>query len=324
MNIGSRRAGLAAALSMLLAVLWADARAHAAQAYPDKPVRLIVPAAPSGGLDIMARVVGHSLTTMLGQQVIVDNRPGAGVLIGTEIASQATPDGYTLLVDNANLASNAILHDKVSLTRELSPITLLANLPEALSVPASLPVTSVKELIALAKSSHLTYGSAGYGTVGNICTEMLKLATGVHITHVPYKGGGPVMAALAGGQISMSIVSLASTIPQMKAGRVKILAVTGSRRARAAPDIPTIAETIPGVVLQNWIGLLAPAGVPEPIIRQLNTDVRKVIGMPDVKRGLEAKGYEIEGSTPQQFGALIQGDVTKYTKVIREAHIRIN
>lgn len=318
------RAGLAAALSALLAVFWATGSAEGAQAYPVKPVRLIVPAAPSGGLDIMARVVGQPLTTLLGEQVLVDNRPGAGVLIGTEIAAKATPDGYTLLEDNANLVSNAILHEKVSLIKALAPITLLANLPEALSVPASLPVNSVKELIALARTSHLTYGSAGYGTVGNICTEMLKLAAGVHITHVPYKGGGPVMAALAGAQISMSIVSLASTIPQMKAGRVKILAVTGEKRARAAPDIPTIAETIPGVVLDNWIGLLAPAGTPAPIIRKLNADVVKVIGMPDVKRLLEAKGYEVEGGTPQAFGALIQSNVAKYAKVIRQAHIRIN
>ena len=195
-----------------------------AQAYPGKSVRIIVPAAPSGGLDIMARVVGQPLAVMWGHPVVVDNRPGAGVMLGTEIASRATPDGYTMLMVNANLAPNAILHDKLPVVKGLTAIIKIADLPNALSVPAQLPVHSMEELIALAKSSPLTYGSAGHGTVGNILAEMLKLATGTNITHVPYKGGGPVMVAVTGGQVSFGIVSLASTMAHAKAGRVRILA----------------------------------------------------------------------------------------------------
>ena len=293
-------------------------------AYPTKSVRLIVPASPSGGLDIMARVVGQPLSAMWGQSVVVDNRPGAGVMLGTEMASKAAPDGYTMLMINANLAPNAILHDKLSVVKNLTAVIKIADLPNALSVPASLPVGSMKELVALAKSSRLTYASAGHGTVGNILAEMLKLAIGADITHVPYKGGGPVMVAVTGGQVSIGIVSLASTMAHMKAGRVKILGVSSSKRSRLAPDIPTIAETVKGVELESWVGLLAPAGTPAPVLRTVNAAVLKSIAMPDVQQRLVDQGYDVQGSTPEAFGRLIEADIAKYSKVIREAGIRVN
>ena len=293
-----------------------------AQGYPTKPVRIIVPAAPSGGLDIMARVVGQPLSGMWGQSVVVDNRPGAGVMLGTEMASKATPDGYTLLVVNANLAPNAILHDKLAVVKGLTAVIKIADLPNALSVPAALPVSSMKELIALAKSSKLTYGSAGHGTVGNILAEMLKLESRADITHVPYKGGGPVMVALAGGQVSMGIVSLASTMAHMKAGRVKILGVSSSKRSRLAPDIPTIGETVKGVELESWVGLLAPAGTPAAIIRTVNAAVLKAVAMPDTQQRLVAQGYDVQGTTPEEFNKLIQSDVAQYSRVIKAAGIR--
>jgi tripartite-type tricarboxylate transporter receptor subunit TctC len=298
--------------------------AAVAQGYPTKSVRVIVPASPGGGLDIMARVVGQPLSVMWGQSVVVDNRPGAGVMLGTEMASKAAADGYTMLIVNANLAPNAVLHGKLSVIKNLSAIILIADLPNAMSVPASVPVSSVKELLALARSSKLTYGTAGHGTVGNILGEMFKMASGTDIVHVPYKGGGPVMVALAGGQVSMGIVSLASTMAHAKAGRVKILAVGSSQRSRLAPDIPTISETVKGVQLESWVGLLAPAGTPQPIIKQVNAAVLKAIAMPDVQQRLVGEGYDIRGGSADEFGKLIQSDINTYSKVIREANIRVD
>jgi tripartite-type tricarboxylate transporter receptor subunit TctC len=299
--------------------------AAAAEApYPAKPVRIIVPAAPSGGLDIMARVIGQPLSAMWAQPVVVDNRPGAGVMFGTEMASKAAPDGYTTLVVNANLAPNAILHGKLAVVKGLAAIIKIADLPNALSVPASVPVGSMKELIALARSSRLTYGSAGHGTVGNILAEMLKIEAKVDITHVPYKGGGPVMVALAGGQVSMGIVSLASTMAHAKAGRVKILGVSSSKRSRLAPEIPTIGETVKGVELESWVGLLAPAGTPAAVIRTVNASVLKAIAMPDTQQRLVAQGYDVQGGAPEEFAALIQSDVKTYSRVIRAARITID
>jgi tripartite-type tricarboxylate transporter receptor subunit TctC len=298
--------------------------AAVAQGYPTKSVRVIVPASPGGGLDIMARVVGQPLSVMWGQSVVVDNRPGAGVMLGTEMASKAAADGYTMLMVNANLAPNAVLHGKLSVIKNLSAIILIADLPNAMSVPASVPVSSVKELLALARSSKLTYGTAGHGTVGNILGEMFKMASGTDIVHVPYKGGGPVMVALAGGQVSMGIVSLASTMAHAKAGRVKILAVGSSQRSRLAPDIPTISETVKGVQLESWVGLLAPAGTPQPIIKQVNAAVLKAIAMPDVQQRLVGEGYDIRGGSADEFGKLIQSDINTYSKVIREANIRVD
>jgi len=298
--------------------------AAVAQGYPTKSVRVIVPASPGGGLDIMARVVGQPLSVMWGQSVVVDNRPGAGVMLGTEMASKAAADGYTMLIVNANLAPNAVLHGKLSVIKNFSAIILIADLPNAMSVPASVPVSSVKELLALARSSKLTYGTAGHGTVGNILGEMFKMASGTDIVHVPYKGGGPVMVALAGGQVSMGIVSLASTMAHAKAGRVKILAVGSSQRSRLAPDIPTISETVKGVQLESWVGLLAPAGTPQPIIKQVNAAVLKAIAMPDVQQRLVGEGYDIRGGSADEFGKLIQSDINTYSKVIREANIRVD
>jgi len=298
--------------------------AAVAQGYPTKSVRVIVPASPGGGLDIMARVVGQPLSVMWGQSVVVDNRPGAGVMLGTEMASKAAADGYTMLIVNANLAPNAVLHGKLSVIKNLSAIILIADLPNAMSVPVSVPVSSVKELLALARSSKLTYGTAGHGTVGNILGEMFKMASGTDIVHVPYKGGGPVMVALAGGQVSMGIVSLASTMAHAKAGRVKILAVGSSQRSRLAPDIPTISETVKGVQLESWVGLLAPAGTPQPIIKQVNAAVLKAIAMPDVQQRLVGEGYDIRGGSADEFGKLIQSDINTYSKVIREANIRVD
>ena len=317
-----RRSGRWVVAATLLGLL-AAAQAGA-QSYPTKSVRLIVPAAPGGGLDIMARVVGQPLSAMWGQSVVVDNRQGAGVMLGTEVASKAIPDGYTLVMLNANLAPNAILHNKLDVVKGLTGVIKIADLPNVVTVPAALPVKSMKELIALARSSKLAYSSAGHGTVGNITAEMLKLATKTDITHVPYKGGNPAMNALLASEVGMSIVSLASSMQFAKAGRVRILAVTSAQRSRLAPDIPTIAETVKGVELESWVGLLAPAGTPPAIIKTINATVLKVVAIPETQQRLVDQGYDVQGSTPEAFGKLIDADIAKYSKVIREAGIRVD
>jgi tripartite-type tricarboxylate transporter receptor subunit TctC len=296
-----------------------------AQQYPTKPVRIIVPAAPSGGLDIMARVIGQPLSALWGQPVVVENRPGAGVMLGTELVSKAAPDGYTLLVINANLAPNAVLHEKLSVVKNLAAVIKIADLPNALAVPAASSAGSMKDLVGLVKTTKMTYSSAGHGTVGNILAEMLKLAIGAPgLVHVPYKGGNPAMTALVGGEVSMGIVSLASTMAFAKSGRVKILAVSSSKRSRLAPDIPTIGETVKGVELESWVGLLTPAGTPAPVIRTVNAAVLKAIAMPDTQQRLIAQGYDVQGGSPEEFAALIQSDLKTYSRVIREARITID
>ena len=297
----------------------------AGQAYPNKPVRIVVPAAPGGGLDIMARVVGQPLSAMWGQPVVADNRPGAGVMFGTEMASRAASDGYTMLVINANLAPNAILHNKLAVVKNLAAVIKIADLPNALAVPTASPASSMKDLVSLAKTTKMTYSSAGHGTVGNILAEMLKLAVGApDLVHVPYKGGNPAMNALVSGQVSMGIVSLASTMGYAKAGRVKILAVSSGKRSRLAPDIPTIGETVKGVELESWVGLLVPAGTPAAMIRTLNAAVLKAIAQPETQQRLLGQGYDVQGGTPEAFTKLIQSDLATYAKVIKAANIRID
>jgi len=245
-------------------------------------------------------------------------------MIGTELVSNAAPDGYTALVVNANIASNAILQDKLAVIKRLAAVSLVATLPNALSVAPSLPVHSVKEFIAYAKSNRVTFGSAGIGVLGHICGEMLKLATGTDLVHVPYKGGGPVMAALASGEVNAGIVSLASTVPHMKAGRIRILAVTGRKRSPSAPDIPTISETLPGFEVDGWIGFLVPAGTPRDVIQTLNAALQASVARHDMQEKLASQGFDAQGSTPQEFAALIAADVAKYSKAIAAAGIRGN
>lgn len=297
--------------------------AHA-ETYPSKPVRVVVPASPGGGLDIMGRLIAQDLYAQWHQTVVADNRPGAGVMIGTELVSKASPDGYTALVVNSNIGSNAILQHKLDVLKHLSAVGLVATLPNALSVPVSLPVHTVKEFIAYAKTKPVTFGTAGIGVLGHLCGEMLKTATGTNLVHVPYKGGGPVMAALASGEVNAAIVSLASTVPHMKAGRVRILGVTGRKRSPTAPDIPAIAETVPGFDMDGWIGFLMPAGTPRAVINTFNAALQKAVDRPDMQQKLASQGFDAQGGTPEEFATIIKNDVAKYSKVIAEAGIRGN
>lgn len=293
-----------------------------AQNYPTKAVRLVVPAAPGGGLDIMGRAVALELTSMWGQSVVVDNRPGAGVFLGTEMVSNAPADGYTLLIVNANLPTNLVLLNRLDVGKRLAGAVKIADLPTALAVNNSQSARSVKDLIALAKTSRLAYSTAGNGTTTNIAGEMMKLAAKVDITHVPYKGGNPAMAAILTGEVAMGFASLASVRVYEKAGRVRILAIASAKRSALAPDVPTLNETLPGVIIETWVGMMAPTGVPKPILHKIHVDVAKAVTQPEVARRLTDQGYDLKPDSPEAMDRLVQSDLMKYAKVIREANIR--
>jgi len=299
-----------------------------AQTYPNKPVRLVVPFAPGGSTDIMARILGQKLSEMWAQQVVVDNRAGGGTIIGTELTVNSPSDGYTIMLANIALALNPGLHSKLSFdpVKDLAPVILIASQATALAATPSLAAKSVKELIAVAKSKPggLSFGSSGTGGVGHIAGEMFRGAVGAEFVHVPYKGGGPAAVDVMAGQIPIAFISLPSVMAHYKAGKLKVLAITDSKRSAAAPDIPTIGETIPGFAVNNWIGLLAPARTPKELIQKLNADTTKAIRMPDAKEKLSGQGFDIQGSTPEQFAAVIRNDIAKYAKVIRQAGIREN
>lgn len=295
-----------------------------AQDFPVKSVRLIVPAAPGGGLDIMARAVGNDLSVLWGQSVVVDNRPGAGIMIGTETVARATPDGYTLLMVNSNLAPNLILQHKLAVGKQLTGVAKIADLPTALAISLKLPAKSVKELIALAKTTQLAYSTAGHGTTSNIAGEMLKLAAKIDITHVPYKGGNPAMTAIISGQVAMGFSSLASVRVHEKAGRVRLLAIASGKRSRLAPDVSTLNETVPGVVMETWVGMFAPAGVPPGILGKINADLLKVLALPETAQRLTGHGYDLQPDSPEGMNRLIRSDLTTFAKVIRDANIRID
>jgi tripartite-type tricarboxylate transporter receptor subunit TctC len=317
----------AALLAASVAVPSAAMAANAPQ-YPTKAVRLIVPFAPGGSTDIMGRILGQKLGEMWGQQVVVDNRAGGGTIIGTEMAATAPPDGYTILLANIALALNPGLHAKLPFdpVKDLAPVTLIATQATALAATPSLAASSVKDLIALAKSKPdgLAFGSSGTGGVGHIAGEMFRSAGGGRFIHVPYKGGGPAAIDLMAGQIPIAFISLPTVMTYYKAGKLKVLAITDSKRSAAAPEIPTIGETLPGYAVNNWIGLLAPAGTPKAILEKLHADTVKAIRLPDAKEKLSGQGFDIQGSSAGEFGAMIRGDIAKYTKVIRAAGIKDN
>ena len=312
----------------LAALMCALALAPFAQAqYPSKTVRLIVPYPPGGGTDTMARTLGQKLSETLGQQVVVDNRPGGGANIGAEIAAKAPPDGYTLLMNTIAHASAVSLYRKLgyNFLKDFAPVTLLATTPHILVTHPSLPVKSVKELVALAKArpNELVYSSSGSGTPAHLAGELFKHMTGVNMVHVPYKGGGPSMIALLSGEVSLAFATTPSAIAHVKSGRLRAIAVTTARRSLATPDLPTIGEAgVPGYDVGSWYGLLAPAGTPKDIIARLNAEAGKALRLPDVKQRLDASGFEALTSTPEEYGAFMRSEVEKWAKVIKAAGIR--
>jgi tripartite-type tricarboxylate transporter receptor subunit TctC len=299
-----------------------------AQPYPAKPIRLIVPYPPGGGTDIVGRIVAQKLSESLGQQVVVDNRGGATGSIGAELASKSPPDGYTILM--GNIAPNAI---NVSLQPKLpydpvadfAPVSLAAATPNILVVHPTLPVKTVKELIALAKMrpGELNYPSAGVGSSSHLAGELLAILTGIKIVHIPYKGGGPAMIDTISGEMQMMFATMPAAMPHVKAGRVRPVAVTTAKRSGTLPELPTIAETgIKGYEASTWYGVLAPAKTPRPIVERLHGEIVRMLAVPDMRERLAAQGFEPVGSTPEEFAAYIKSEIVKWGKVIRTAGIK--
>jgi tripartite-type tricarboxylate transporter receptor subunit TctC len=313
---------------LLIAGLGIAAAGHA-QKYPERPIRLIVPFAAGGTSDLMGRVIGGKLGEALGQTVVVDNRGGAGGTLGAALAAQALADGYTLLVPHVGLAINETLYAKrqYNAVKDLAPISKLGVTPNAVVVNNALPVNSVQDLIALAKKrpGKLNYGSAGVGSAAHLAMALLEYAAGVKFNHIPYKGGGPSLIATVAGEVDFSIPAYPTSVPHVKAGRLRILAVTGSKRESTVPDVPTVAESgLPGYEFEIWFGLFAPSGTPKAIITRLNQEIVKALAMPDMREKLAQTGVDAESSTPAQLGQLLRSDVAKWAKIIKAAGIPIN
>jgi len=305
--------------ALLLGVV-ADA---VAQSYPTRPIRFIVPFAPGGSTDTLARTLSIKLGEALGQQVVVDNRAGGNGNIGTDLVAHAAPDGYTILLGYiANLAIGPSLYAKLPYdpVRDFAPITLLAVAPNILVVHSSVPAKNFQEFIAYAKANpaKINFASSAAASPGHLSGELLNLAAGIHMQHVPYKGAGQAVVDLVGGQVQVMVSGMSSVMPHIKAGRLRPLAVTGTRRSPAVPDVPTIAESgFPKFEATAWYGVLAPAGTPPPIVTRLHDEIIRALKMPDVKERLEYVGFEIVGSTPAAFGAYIKAEITKWAPVVK-------
>ena len=316
----------AAAGLMLIAAHAAHAQAPA---FPTKPVRIIVAFPPGGGTDIVARIVAGKLAEAWGQQAIVDNRAGASGVIGTELAARAAPDGYTWLMGTmGNLTVNQHLYRNMSVDpqRDLAALTQVVAVHFVMVAHPSLPANSVKQLIALAKKSpgQINYSSSGPGGAPHLGGELLKSMAGIDLLHVPYKGSGPSFNDLLGGQVSLTFDSLLQSLPYIKAGRLKALAVLGDKRSSLLPQTPTVAEAgVPGYALTNWFGLVVPAGTPPELIARLYGDVSKVLKQPDVRERIHNMGADVIGSTPAQFAAFMKAETAKWSKVVKQANISL-
>ena len=310
---------VAAALALAATVTFA------ADGYPNKPIRIVVAYTPAGTTDILARAVGQKLTEAWGQSVIVDNRPGANGNIGTEYAAKATPDGYTLLMTTAAPHGvNPGLYRKLGFdaVKDFAGISLVATVPNVLVVNNGMPVKDVKELIAYLRANpgKVNFGSPGYGSTGHMSTELFMSMTGTKMNHVPYKGDAGVLADVMAGQISVSFSNMPAYTPQIKAGRVRALAVSTTKRSPAAPEIPTMAEAgVPGYVAVAWFGLLAPAKTPRDIINKLSLETARILKLPDVHARLSDLGAEPVGGTPAEFDDHIKAEIVKWAKVIKDS-----
>jgi tripartite-type tricarboxylate transporter receptor subunit TctC len=300
--------------------------AAAAQDYPTKPVRLIIPFPPGGSNDVVGRLIATKLGEQLGKQVVVENRAGAGGTIGTELAAKAAPDGYTLQIVSIAHAVNPWLYGKLPYDpiKSFTPIAILASGPNVLAINPTLPVNSVKELVALAKQKpgELQYASAGVGSFQHLGGELFKLEAGVNMLHVPFKGGGPAMIDVIGGHTRLLFSSLVQTTPHIRTGKLKALGVGGAKRSPVLPDVPTIAEAgVPSYEAVNWWGLVAPAGTPAPIIARLHKAVQEVQNAPDVQKQFDSEGAEIVRMSPAEFGDFMEKQMARWGRVVKEAGI---
>ena len=300
-----------------------------AQNYPSRPLRFLVGFPPGGTSDILARTIGQKLGDALGQQVVIENRPGAGGNIGAEAAAKSAPDGYTIFMSTTSQAISVSLYGKLNydLVRDFTPVIQAVNYTNLLVVHPSLPVKSVKELIALAKArpGQLNYGTAGNGTPPHMTGELFKSYTGINLQHVPYKGGAPAIADLLGGQITIMFDNVPPLLPHVQAGKMRPLAVTSLKRISVLRDVPTLDEAgLKGFDSVAWNGVLAPAGTPKEIVARLNTEILRILGMPDVRERLSSQGADPVGGTPEQFAGLIRDEIRKWAKVVKDSGARVD
>lgn len=313
-------------VTLLVIVLASSVTAYPQQ-YPTRPVRMIVPSTTGSGVDMLARIVASGISEGLDQQVLVDNRPGAGTNLGAEIAVKAAPDGYTLLMITPALAINASLYSKLNydLVRDFAPISLVTTGIYVIVTHPSLPTKTIKELIALAKAKPgaLNYASAGTGTALHVGVELFSSMANVKMLHVPYKGSGPALTDLIGGQVHMMLSNLTAALPHVISRRLRGLAVTGEQRSTALPSLPTVAEAgLPGFVMTTYNGVLAPEATPRTIIERLNAEIVKVIRAPGIRERLASIGVDPVGSTPDEFAAFIRSEIAKWSKVIKAIGLR--
>ena len=325
MRLDARRFALLALMATFSCAITGGAMS---QPYPSKPVHVIVPFAPGGPSDTIARLVSQKLSAATGQTFVPENRAGAGGMIGADIVAKALPDGYTVLLTALPFTITPSLYKKVpyDATRDFIPVTLIASGPMMLVVHPSVPANNLRELIALAKAQpgKLNYGSAGSGSSAHIATEYFAMLAGVKMTHVPYKGGGPAMSDLLGGQLSLLIEAMPLVLPHVKAGRIKAIAISGTKRAAAAPDSPTFEEQgLRGYDMATWQGMWLPAGTPKEVVARLHGEVVKAIAAPDMKERLAELGVEPVGDSPEHFAAFVQAEIEKWAKVVRETGMRV-
>ena len=299
-----------------------------AQAYPTKPIRLIVPFAPGGPNDVIGRLVGQKITEQLGQAVVIENRGGAGGTIGLDAASKSPGDGYTLAMGGSStMAVAPALYPRLPYDplKDFTPVINVAHVPYAIGINPTVPAKTVKELIVIAKrkANYLSYGSSGTGSISSLSAELFKALSGTQIVHVPYKGTAPALTDVVSGQIDIMFADLSLIQALARAGKLRLIAVTGSKRMPAARDVPTVLESgLKGYEIEPWFGVVAPAGVPRDIVTRLNAAIATGLRSPDMLQRLEALGYEPIGGTPEQFAATIRADIPKYAKIVKTAGIK--
>jgi tripartite-type tricarboxylate transporter receptor subunit TctC len=320
-----RRLSAVAACAAVFAAISPATSAYA-QEYPTRPIRLIVPFAPGGTSDIVGRLVAAKLGEKVGQQVVVDNRGGAGATIGTRIAAQSTPDGYTLILAHMGLAFNETLHPNrgYEAAEALTGLSLIGGTPSAIVVNNKVPAKNVKELIALARAQpgKLTYGSGGMGGTSHLSVELFQSLADIKLIHVPYKGAGPAMIDLIGGQVHLGVPTLPSVITHGRAGRLRMLAVTSERRSAAAPDLPTVAEAgLPGYSYSTWYAMWTSAGTPQSVIARLNEALVQALDTAELRENLANQGVDPESSTPEYMNELLRSDIKRWSKIIKDAGI---
>ena len=319
------RAPAAASTTLLLIIL--TSTSAAAQIYPSRPVRIVVPFPAAGVADFLARTLTPKLSTALGQQVVIDNRPGAGTNIGSELVAKSPPDGHTILMASSSNVINVSLYRKLSYDpiKDFAPISIVANVPMMLVVHPSLPVKSVKEFIALSRKQQLSYASAGNGSPAHMAAELFKYMTNTSMVHIPYKGAPPAVTDVIAGQVPVMFTNLSVTLPHIQSGRLRALGYGGPKRSPALPDLPTISEAgVPSYDSTVWWGIVAPAGTPQEIVARLNIEINRILQMEDIQQKFIANGTDPFGTTPEQMAAIMKADLDKWSKIVTASNAKVD